>query len=250
MNDRAPDTHQCNCSIRELDEETRFTIRYGAHEKFCAIYRPSLDPVDRIHDEAARAFMDADRQTRQPEVQIVMTTTTTRPTDLERLANRILSTGTRDLRRSVLCGTDEEGAPFEMALAAFLDDVEALASTDAAVTVRTLDQWFATQADAARRYRASDDLLSELLHRAYSQWPEPSRDRALAVRDAYCVVALESLAFWTNVYRREGRPSGDETTRLDLAYEVGSVTSTFAARIGDYIDALLRAERQYAERED
>lgn len=59
MNDRAPDTHQCNCSIRELDEETRFTIRYGAHEKICAIYRPSLDPVDRIHDEAERAIMDA-----------------------------------------------------------------------------------------------------------------------------------------------------------------------------------------------
>lgn len=174
-----------------------------------------------------------------------METTTIQPTDLERLGNRMLDRGARSLHGSGLYGTDEEGAPFAVALDAFLDDVKTIAMTDAVVAIRTLDQWFARQANADGRYRASDDLLSELIHRAYSQHPELSRERDDAIRDAFCLVALESLAFWTNVYRREGRPEGDETNRLDPVYEAGFVTSSFAARIGDYIDALLSAERQH-----
>ena len=48
---------KCNCYVRYLDEETRFCLHYGAHERDCPVYRPSLDPVDRANDEEYRAGM-------------------------------------------------------------------------------------------------------------------------------------------------------------------------------------------------
>ena len=46
---------RCNCYVRYLDDEARFCLHYGAHETNCPVYRPSLDPVDRAHDEDFRA---------------------------------------------------------------------------------------------------------------------------------------------------------------------------------------------------
>lgn len=40
----------CNCYVTRLDEIVRFTLRLGAHERDCMIYRPSLDPVDHQQD--------------------------------------------------------------------------------------------------------------------------------------------------------------------------------------------------------
>ena len=54
--------HDCNCYVRYLDDETRFCLHYGAHEETCPVYRPSLDPVDRAHDEEFRATALARRR--------------------------------------------------------------------------------------------------------------------------------------------------------------------------------------------
>ena len=45
---------ECNCYVKDLPAAERFGIRYGAHEPTCPVYRESLDPVDRKHDEAIR----------------------------------------------------------------------------------------------------------------------------------------------------------------------------------------------------
>ena len=48
-------TKPCTCYVSKLDEETRFGLRYGAHNKQCPIYAESLDPVDYAEDEEYRA---------------------------------------------------------------------------------------------------------------------------------------------------------------------------------------------------
>jgi hypothetical protein len=45
---------ECNCYVKDLPAAERFGIRYGAHQTDCPVYRESLDPVDRKHDEAIR----------------------------------------------------------------------------------------------------------------------------------------------------------------------------------------------------
>jgi hypothetical protein len=47
---------ECNCYVQHLTEEERFTLRYGAHEIECLVYRESLDPVDKLKDEDARNY--------------------------------------------------------------------------------------------------------------------------------------------------------------------------------------------------
>lgn len=45
----------CKCYVRHLTEEVVFGLHYGAHNPRCPVYRVSLDPVDRAHDEGFRA---------------------------------------------------------------------------------------------------------------------------------------------------------------------------------------------------
>ena len=45
---------ECNCYVKALSAETRFSLRYGAHNKACPVYRRSLDPVDREEDASFR----------------------------------------------------------------------------------------------------------------------------------------------------------------------------------------------------
>jgi hypothetical protein len=53
------DTQQdCLCWVRHQTVEARFGIRYGAHATNCPLYRPSLDPVDRLHDSELRQRFD------------------------------------------------------------------------------------------------------------------------------------------------------------------------------------------------
>lgn len=54
----------CNCYVRYLRPEIQFATRWGAHNPSCPEYRPSGDPVDRLHDEAFRAKVEL----RAPEV--------------------------------------------------------------------------------------------------------------------------------------------------------------------------------------
>jgi hypothetical protein len=46
----------CTCYVQHLTEEERFTLRYGAHEIECPVYRESLDPVDKLKDDDARIY--------------------------------------------------------------------------------------------------------------------------------------------------------------------------------------------------
>lgn len=46
----------CNCYVARLSAEAQFTLRYGAHSLNCPVYRPSLDPVDQLHDSDWRAY--------------------------------------------------------------------------------------------------------------------------------------------------------------------------------------------------
>ena len=45
---------RCHCWVSREPAEHQFSIRYGAHDEICPVYRPSLDPVDRRHDEELR----------------------------------------------------------------------------------------------------------------------------------------------------------------------------------------------------
>ena len=45
---------ECNCYVAELDEETRFSLHYGAHSPECPAYSESLDPVDWLNDTTFR----------------------------------------------------------------------------------------------------------------------------------------------------------------------------------------------------
>ena len=44
----------CRCYVRFLNDETRFSLHWGAHNPTCPVYRVSLDPVDRANDEEFR----------------------------------------------------------------------------------------------------------------------------------------------------------------------------------------------------
>lgn len=50
-----PARTDCTCWVRLQSDEERFQIRYGAHNPECLVYRPSLDPVDNLHDAQIRA---------------------------------------------------------------------------------------------------------------------------------------------------------------------------------------------------
>jgi hypothetical protein len=47
--------NRCKCYVRYLDAETRFVLRYGAHNPDCPQYRESGDQVDRMIDADFRA---------------------------------------------------------------------------------------------------------------------------------------------------------------------------------------------------
>ena len=49
---------RCDCYVRLLSAETRFSLHYGAHSPTCPRYRVSLDPVDRENDEEFRNTHD------------------------------------------------------------------------------------------------------------------------------------------------------------------------------------------------
>ena len=42
----------CNCYVRLLGRGALSTLRYGAHDPSCAVYRESLDPEDKRQDQA------------------------------------------------------------------------------------------------------------------------------------------------------------------------------------------------------
>ncbi len=50
----------CDCYVRFLNEETRFSLHLGAHNPTCPAYRVSHDPVDRAHDEEFRARVETE----------------------------------------------------------------------------------------------------------------------------------------------------------------------------------------------
>ncbi len=49
---------QCTCYVAALPPVDRFAIRYGAHALLCPVFRPSLDPVDRINDDRLAARLE------------------------------------------------------------------------------------------------------------------------------------------------------------------------------------------------
>ena len=51
----APEPNGCTCYVAELDAETQFGLRWGAHGLECPRYRRSLDPVDDANDQDYRA---------------------------------------------------------------------------------------------------------------------------------------------------------------------------------------------------
>ena len=49
---------RCDCYVRLLSAEARFSLHYGAHSSTCPRYRVSLDSVDRANDEEFRSTRD------------------------------------------------------------------------------------------------------------------------------------------------------------------------------------------------
>jgi hypothetical protein len=47
---------ECKCYVKNLSEHERFSVRRGAHERRCPVFRESRDPVDRVHDEITRSL--------------------------------------------------------------------------------------------------------------------------------------------------------------------------------------------------
>jgi hypothetical protein len=45
---------ECNCYVSRLSELDRFSLRRGAHEPSCPVFRESRDPVDRVRDAITR----------------------------------------------------------------------------------------------------------------------------------------------------------------------------------------------------
>jgi hypothetical protein len=45
---------ECNCYVKTLSAETRFSLRYGVHNEACPVFRRSLDPIDREEDALFR----------------------------------------------------------------------------------------------------------------------------------------------------------------------------------------------------
>ena len=48
----------CDCWVSERTEEEQFGIRFGAHNPTCPMFRPSLDPVDAVHDAELRRYYE------------------------------------------------------------------------------------------------------------------------------------------------------------------------------------------------
>ena len=49
-------TDGCQCYVKTLGAEAMLSLRYGAHSLSCPVYRESRDPVDRLNDDATRAY--------------------------------------------------------------------------------------------------------------------------------------------------------------------------------------------------
>ena len=45
---------KCSCYVRLLPTRDQMELRYGAHDPTCAVYCPSLDPVDQKTDTEYR----------------------------------------------------------------------------------------------------------------------------------------------------------------------------------------------------
>ena len=50
------DLHQilCSCWVKDRPDEERFSLRYGAHNPGCPMFRPSCDPLDNLRDAQLR----------------------------------------------------------------------------------------------------------------------------------------------------------------------------------------------------
>ena len=66
---------ECNCYVNDLPAAERFGIRYGAHQTDCPVYRESLDPVDRKHDEGIRQNHQALRRIDMPTIERIQDVT-------------------------------------------------------------------------------------------------------------------------------------------------------------------------------
>lgn len=51
---------KCQCWVSKLTDEERFSVRYGAHNPQCPVFRPSLDPVDALNDVGVRPKYECD----------------------------------------------------------------------------------------------------------------------------------------------------------------------------------------------
>ena len=58
----------CSCFVRYCHAAARYSLRHGAHDTDCALYRASGDPVDALHDRANREALHAiiERATQPP----------------------------------------------------------------------------------------------------------------------------------------------------------------------------------------
>jgi hypothetical protein len=44
----------CSCWVSRYPVEETYSIRNGAHNPECPVFRPSVDPVDALHDAQIR----------------------------------------------------------------------------------------------------------------------------------------------------------------------------------------------------
>lgn len=51
----------CTCYVRHLDDETRFSLRFGTHDPACPLYMPSLDRNDAREDAEFRQAVTGQR---------------------------------------------------------------------------------------------------------------------------------------------------------------------------------------------
>ena len=46
---------ECSCWVKDRPDEERFSLRYGAHNPGCPVFRPSYDPLDNLRDAQLRS---------------------------------------------------------------------------------------------------------------------------------------------------------------------------------------------------
>ena len=56
------DLHQilCSCWVKDRPDEERFSLRYGAHNPGCPMFRPSYDPLANLRDAQLRMQHERD----------------------------------------------------------------------------------------------------------------------------------------------------------------------------------------------